>query len=53
MGVEHISHGEGLEARARGFESFLANVAANRVALDHLNPQVQERVIPTSISASG
>jgi hypothetical protein len=48
-GVEHIAHGEGLEARARGFESFLANVAANRVALDHLNPQVQEQVIPTNI----
>jgi hypothetical protein len=52
-GVEHIAHGEGLEARARGFESFLANVAANRVALDHLNPQVQERVIPTTIRTPG
>jgi hypothetical protein len=31
----------------------LANVAANRVALDHLNPQVQERVIPTTIRAPG
>ena len=52
-GVEHIAHGEGLEARARGFESFLANVAANRVAFDHLNPQVQERVIPTTIRTPG
>jgi hypothetical protein len=52
-GVEHISHGEGLEARARGFESFLADVAANRVAFDHLNPQVQERVIATNLRAPG
>jgi hypothetical protein len=45
-GVEHVAHGEGLEQFARGFESFLADVAANRIALDHLNPQVQEVLIP-------
>jgi hypothetical protein len=42
-GVEHIAHGEGEELEARGFEAFLASVAANRSTLDHLNPQVQER----------
>jgi hypothetical protein len=41
-GVEHIAHGEGEELEARGFEAFLASVAANRTTLDHLNPQVQE-----------
>jgi hypothetical protein len=41
-GVEHIAHGEGEELEARGFEAFLADVAANRGTLDHLNPQVQE-----------
>ncbi len=49
-GVEHVAHGEGLEAEARGFESFLANVAASRTTLGHLNPQVQEQafaVTPT------
>jgi hypothetical protein len=48
-GVEHIAHGEGLELEARGFESFLATVSATRVALDHLNPQVQEEVIPVKV----
>jgi hypothetical protein len=45
-GVEHVAHGEGLEQFARGFESFLADVPADRVGLDHLNPQVQEVRIP-------
>jgi hypothetical protein len=43
-GVEHVAHGEGEELEARGFEAFLASVAANRTTLDHLNPQVQEEV---------
>lgn len=51
-GVEHVAHGEGLEAEARGFESFLASVAASRVSLDHLNPQVQEQAIATDVSAA-
>jgi hypothetical protein len=50
-GVEHVAHGEGEELEARGFESFLADVAATRVGLDHLNPQVQEQVIPADVSA--
>ena len=50
-GVEHVLHGEGEELEARGFESFLADVSATRVGLDHLNPQVQEQVIPTDVSA--
>jgi hypothetical protein len=49
-GVEHVAHGEGEELEARGFESFLASVSANRVAFDHLNPQVQEQVIPVDVS---
>lgn len=49
-GVEHIAHGEGLEEDARGFESFLADVSANRITLDHLNPQVQEQVLATNPS---
>jgi hypothetical protein len=43
-GVEHIGDPD-LATRARGFESFLARVPVSRVALDHLNPQVQEFVI--------
>jgi hypothetical protein len=49
-GVEHVAHGGGLENDARGLESFLASVSADRVGLDHLNPQVQEQVIPAGIS---
>jgi hypothetical protein len=46
-GVEHVASGDpAFAARARGFESFLANVTANRIPLDHLNPQVQEVLIP-------
>ena len=52
-GVEHIAHGEGEELEARGFEAFLANVAANRVAFDHLNPQVQEQVIAANPTRRG
>jgi hypothetical protein len=52
-GVEHVAHGEGEELEARGFEAFLANVAASRIAFDHLNPQVQEQVIATTISTAG
>jgi len=51
-GVEHVAHGEGEELEARGFESFLADVSATRGTLDHLNPQVQEEVIQTDVSAS-
>ena len=47
-GVEHIAHGEGEELEARGFEAFLADVAANRGTLDHLNPQVQEEAFPVT-----
>jgi len=50
-GVEHVADDEGLELQARGFESFLADVAAARGAFDHLNPQVQEQVIPVDASA--
>jgi hypothetical protein len=50
-GVEHVAHGEGEELEARGFESFLGDVSATRGAFDHLNPQVQEQVIPTDVSA--
>jgi hypothetical protein len=49
-GVEHIA--DGLGAGARGFEAFLANVAAERSTLDHLNPQVQERAFPTPTGAA-
>ena len=52
-GVEHIADGEGEDAR--GFEAFLADVAATRGTLGHLNPQVQEQaftVTPTRASAS-
>jgi LVIVD repeat len=52
-GVEHISHGEGEELEARGFEAFLADVSANRITFDHLNPQVQEQVVAASPQASG
>jgi hypothetical protein len=52
-GVEHVAHGEGEELEARGFEAFLANVAANRVTFDHLNPQVQEQVIAANPSKKG
>jgi hypothetical protein len=52
-GVEHVAHGEGEELEARGFESFLANVAADRTTFDHLNPQVQEEVIAASPSKRG
>lgn len=46
-GVEHVASGDPvLASHARGFESFLADVAADRVGLDHLNPQVQEVRIP-------
>jgi hypothetical protein len=46
-GVEHVASGDPvLASHARGFESFLADVAANRVGLDHLNPQVQEVLVP-------
>jgi hypothetical protein len=52
-GVEHVFHGEGEELEARGFESFLADVSADRTTLDHLNPQVQEEVIQgPGVSAS-
>ena len=51
-GVEHVAHGEGEEAEARGFESFLADVAASRGTLDHLNPQVQEEAFAASPQAS-
>jgi hypothetical protein len=47
-GVEHIAHGEGEELEARGFEAFLASVAADRGTLDHLNPQVQEEAFPVT-----
>ena len=50
-GVEHVFHGEGEELEARGFESFLADVSATRTTLDHLNPQTQEEVIETDVSA--
>jgi hypothetical protein len=52
-GVEHVAHGEGEELEARGFESFLASVAANRTTLDHLNPQVQEDAFATTPSKKG
>jgi hypothetical protein len=52
-GVEHVAHGEGEELEARGFESFLANVSANREPLDHLNPQVQEQVFAVIPDKSG
>jgi hypothetical protein len=52
-GVEHVAHGEGEELEARGFESFLASVAANRGTLDHLNPQVQEEAFATTPSKKG
>jgi hypothetical protein len=46
-GVEHVASGDPvLASHARGFESFLADVPADRVGLDHLNPQVQEVRIP-------
>jgi hypothetical protein len=48
-GVEHVATGEGEELEARGFESFLADVSASRGTLDHLNPQVQEEVIPADV----
>jgi hypothetical protein len=48
-GVEHIAHGEGEELEARGFEAFLANVAANRTTLGHLNPQVQEQAFAVTL----
>jgi hypothetical protein len=51
-GVEHVAEGGGLQFFARGFESFLASVSANRSAFDHLNPQVQEQVIPVSLGAA-
>jgi hypothetical protein len=52
-GVEHVFHGDGEELEARGFESFLADVSADRTTLDHLNPQVQEEVIEgPGVSAS-
>jgi hypothetical protein len=50
-GVEHVAEDEGLELQARGFESFLASVSATRGTFDHLNPQVQEQVIPADVSA--
>jgi hypothetical protein len=51
-GVEHVAHGEGEELEARGFESFLSTVSANRTTFDYLNPQVQEQVIPADVSAA-
>jgi hypothetical protein len=44
-GVEHLGD-PAMAARARGFESLLARVSVNRISLDHLNPQVQEILIP-------
>ena len=52
-GVEHVATGGGEELEARGFESFLASVSANRTTLDHLNPQVQEQVFPVTPSRQG
>jgi hypothetical protein len=52
-GVEHVAAGGGEELEARGFESFLASVAADRETFDHLNPQVQEEVIGASPSKKG
>ena len=50
-GVEHVAGGPPHNAGARGFEAFLADVAANRSTLDHLNPQVQERAFQTTIDS--
>ena len=44
------THGVEEPNNSLGFQAFVADVAANRRTLDHLNPQVQELAVPANVS---
>jgi hypothetical protein len=44
------THGVEAPADGRGFLAFEADVSASRIGFDHLNPQVQDQIVETSIA---
>ena len=44
------THGVEDPDNSLGFQAFLAHVPAQRITLDHLNPQVQEVAVPANVS---